>query len=218
MKVFKLYLQVLKSKLPMVYMYSGVFISIMLIITFLGPQNNSNLEFTGAKINIAYIDKDNTEFTRNLKEEISKNASIIDLGTNEEELNDALFFRRITIIVRVPDGFTADLENNVDSEIRFSSLPDSYEQELLSRRVNKYINTYKAYRIGTNLSLEEVIEKTNEDMAVTSKVSMSSSNLDGNTSLEARYFNYAVYIILAILISVIGLTMNSINNQIVKKR
>ena len=62
--------------------------------------------FNQQKSNIAFISEEKSPLIDGLKHELEKVANFVDLPDEKEALQDALYFRSVYYILRVPEGFT----------------------------------------------------------------------------------------------------------------
>ncbi|MFR1296324.1 MAG: ABC transporter permease [Coprobacillus cateniformis] len=107
MIVFKNYLKVAKSFLPIIIVYTLIFVGIATISSTSGAQNTDAFEASESRI--AFINHDQeSSFINSFQKYIKENAEYVNIQDSDEELRDALFFRKVDYIMIIPKGFTDD--------------------------------------------------------------------------------------------------------------
>ena len=109
MQVFKAFFKVLRASFPSTVVYLAVFIGISLIFSG-NVMNNAVDGFTVESVDVAVINRDgDTPLLRGLTDYLSQGNHLVDLPDDSERLQDALFYREVSYIVLVEDGFTLSL-------------------------------------------------------------------------------------------------------------
>lgn len=220
MQVYKAFFKIIYKNLIQIMIYVVVFLLLTVIFTKT-YTNPGNTNFTETKVNIAFINHDtNSKLVEGLKDYLSKNANIVNIQDNTEKLQDALFFREVEYIVKVPRGFTEGFANGKDLQIEKTTLPSSTSGIYMDSIINKYLNTAKTYINNIkDLSDEQLISYVDKDMSqkIEVKVSSSVSQISQNEK-SAYYYNYLAYSLFAILILGVCSVMMVFNNTDLKKR
>lgn len=212
MIVSNLYLKLLnKNKIAII-----VYIVIFTILTLVMINSNKGVQdrFKNVKINIAYIDNDNTEFSNNLKDYISDYAEIKNI--EKSNLDDAFFYRDIEMIIEIPKGFTSSFFDGNNPKIETKIIPESAKSVTLQRAIDKYLNLTRVY-LENDISTNDLHEVVKTVLSKEAKVNISAKVKDDYTSLQF-YYNYLAYILMALLITVIGSIMISIKPIEIKRR
>lgn len=212
MIVSNLYLKILnKSKIAII-----VYIVIFTILTLVMINSNKGVQdrFKNVKINIAYIDNDNTEFSNNLKDYISDYAEIKNI--EKSNLDDAFFYRDIEMIIEIPKGFTSSFLDGNNPKIETKIIPESAKSVTLQRAIDKYLNLTRVY-LENDISTNDLHEVVKTVLSKEAKVNISAKVKDDYTSLQF-YYNYLAYILMALLITVIGSIMISFKPIEIKRR
>ncbi|MFL0267387.1 ABC transporter permease [Candidatus Clostridium radicumherbarum] len=220
MQVYKAFFKIILKNINQIMIYVVVFVSLAIGLanTNSNPVNSS---FTETKVNIAFINYDtNSKIVEGLRDYLSKNTNIVDIPDDTQKLQDALFFRQVEYIVKVPKGFTEGLSRGEAMKLEKTTVPSSSSAIFVDSIINKYLNTAKIY-MGSmgNLSQEQLISYINKDMAQKTQVKMLTSE-DENSKNEKRayYFNYMAYSLFSILILGVCSVMLVFNNTDLKKR
>lgn len=201
------------------YKFTILLYTVMLI--FFGgtnfKTNNNSISYVATKPDIFIVNYDEEiGITKDLIEYITENANVKDLKNDEESLNDALFYRDVSYILSIPENFRNDFLNGKNPEI-FIKTTQEYNSVLAENLLDNYIKTATIYR-NLNLSEEELIQKVNQSLHVSTDVEVT-SKLDTNTlSQVTMYFNFLNYCILAGCVYVICLLLSSFHEKNVYKR
>jgi ABC-2 type transport system permease protein len=220
MQVYKAFFKIIYKNLSQMVIYVVVFI--LLAVTLTNTYTNPvNTNFTETKINIAFINNDtDSKLVKGLKDYLSKNANIVNIPDNTQKLQDALFFRQVEYIVKVPKGFTDGLLSGKSVQLEKTTLPSSTSGIYMDSIINKYLNTAKTYTSNIkDLSDEQLISYVDKDLSQKTEVKVSSplSQVSKNEK-SACYFNYIAYSLFAILILGVCSVMMVFNNTDLKKR
>lgn len=212
MKAYNLYFKILKKTLVVIVVNVVIFLVIAFMFT---TSSNTTNEFSETKIDIAFINHDDdTILITNLKQYLSKYVSYQDVL--EKDIADALYFRRIYLVLEVPKDFTKDFLSNKEVFISKQTTPDNIVEFSIELALNKYLNYVLTYQNTLNLTLEETIDEVNKVLAVKSNA----KNIVNNNQIKSaeHYFNFASYLLFAVLISIIGFISLKARREEVKKR
>lgn len=218
MRVFKLYMRIIKKNLGILSVYLIAFATISIIMTFSSIKDNSNKEFVQSKSAIAFFDEDNSELSKDLKKNLEKVAEIKDIEDNKEKLQDALFFSQISSIVRIEKGFSQKLVNGKEAKVEVNTIPNTYSSTYVELAINNYMNTAQGYYKNTNLKEQELIVNINKDLDHSTLTELMEKEASTEVKGTVTYFNYLAYVLLAVIILGVGITMSTINDKLIKRR
>ncbi len=220
MQVYKVFFKIIQKNIPQLIIYVALFLffAIFLANTYTDPIN---IDFIETKVNVAFINNDtDSKLIEGLRRYLSKNANLVDIPDKTKELQDALFFREVEYIVRVPEGFTEGLFRGEEIQIEKTIVPRSASGVYMDSIINKYLNTAKLYIENINgLTQEQLISHINRDLSQRGEVIMHSLNLQ--KSLDEKrtsYFNYLAYSLFAILILGVSTVMTVFHNTDLRRR
>jgi ABC-2 type transport system permease protein len=221
MQVFKLCMKIIKKNMAIMLMYVGIFLTVSLIISFSASseQQNEN-DFTPVKSNISFISEESSPLIDGLKQELGKVANFVELPDETEALQDALYFRSVSYILRVPKGFTESFMNGENVQLEKTIVPNSTSNIYVDLSVDKYLNTARLYVQHTkDITQESLVRYLQSDLAAGTSVEWQANggNLD-NYIYENYYFNYLAYSLLAVLILGMTTLMLVVNDEDLKKR
>ncbi len=220
MQVYKAFFKVIQKNRGQILIYLVVFMVLALLLTntYNPPQNT---DFSKVKVNIAFINDDaDSLLVAGLKTYLGENANLVDLPNDTQKLQDALFFREVEYILRVPAGFTEAMLSGQDVQLEKTTVPDSTSNIYMDLLINKYLNTaqtYTTYMPG--LSQADLTQYLDKDLAEQSEVTMiSNGSHSANAEKSGYYFNYLSYSMFAILILGVCSVMLVFNNTDLKRR
>lgn len=220
MQVFKVYFKVIYKNMIQIAIYLMVFLFFLIVLanTYSSPENTNYAEI---KVNMAFINYDkDSKIVEGLKDYISRKANIISIEDDAQKLQDALFFREVEYIVKVPEGFTGSLLNKGLIELGKTSLPESTSGIYMDSIINKYLNTVRTYASTLpDLSHEELTKSVHNDLDQNTEVMLNSYSNEASESEKcSNYFNYLAYSLLSVLILGISAVMIVFNQSDLKKR
>ncbi len=222
MQVYKVVFKVIRKNLPMLMIYVAVFLFFAL---FLSNVNTNPLgeDFTDTKVNMVFINYDeNSWLTAGLEDYLGKNASLILIPDENKKLQDALFFKEVEYILKVPEGFTEGFLAGKEKELAKSTAPNSTSEIYMDSLINKYLNTMQVYLNYTdNLNPGELLNLVEQDLAQKTTVSM--TTFAGKAEMTksekcAYYYNYLAYSLIATLTLGVGAVMVVFNNKDLRRR
>ena len=214
MIVFKTILKILNKLKGLIILYTIMLISVTLINQTSG--NVDSFEEVKPSVIIVNNDKSKNEVTNHFIKYLENHMEVkdIDIG-NEEKIDDALFYRDVSLVVYIPDGFGEDLLDNKDVSVEYKISGDkgsSYGKMLVQNYFDSF-NIYNKYYDGDEL-FDRLDNALNLDVNVEVK-----SKIDTNSlSRMARFFNFLNYAILAGCVYSISMILASLKSENVRKR
>ncbi len=208
MIVFKTILKILNKLKGMLILYTFM----LVMITFINQTSNNETSFLESKPSIAIVNEDDSLITNDFIDYMDKHCIIKNLAP--KNIDDALFYRSINMVVYIPKDFGKNLlSNNVTLEYKASGDEASSYTKMLIEKYIKTVLIYKDY-----YSDEELINHVNNllklDANVEVKTKLETSKLERMT----RYFNFLNYALLAGSVYCISMILASIKEEKVKKR
>lgn len=218
MPVFKLCMKIIKKNLPSMLIYIGVFLGILILFA----TNATKKPITGfatEKCKVAFIAEESSPLIDGFKKELSKSAEFVNIEDNTEKLQDALYFRNVEYIIRIPKGFTDGFMKGQNVQIKKTIVPSSATAAFMDMSINQYFNTARLYVKNTGgITQAQLVEHVNQDMAHNTTVQMKSSNQTTSHDFARNYFNYLAYVLFAVLVLGISAIMMVFNNQDLQRR
>ncbi len=213
MTVFKAFLKILSKNKGMVIFYTLLLIGIS-YFNYSSLESSRNFEQVKPKVHIR--DNDNSVISKDFVAYVKENAKIVEVDNYGEALDDAIFYRDISYYVSIPENYFNDLINGVDTSLEIKKVND-YDATFAERFVNRYIRLLDFYKNQTN-NQEELIKLVRGNLENTVDIQMT-TKLDTNGLLKmASYFDFANYSIIASLVFIISIILNSFNNLNIHRR
>lgn len=200
--------------------YKGTIILFTVMLIAFGGINtttsNTSLDFTNNKPDIVIINNDqNKGLTKNLIAYLKENTNVKDIK-DEEEIDDALFYRQVNYIIYIPKNYRNDILSGINPKIDIKAT-DDYDSSLAEMILKKYLKTQEVYSKTTS-NEQELIEKINTNLKTKSEVSITSTVNTDKTSKVSGYYNFASYSIMYTIIFIICMVLASFNEKTIKKR
>ena len=214
MIVFKTILKILNKLKGLIILYTIMLISVTLVNQ--SSDNVDSFEEVKPSVIIVNNDKSKSNVTNHFIKYLENHMEVkdIDIG-NEEKIDDALFYRDVSLVVYIPDGFGDDLLDSKDVSVEYKISGDkgsSYGKMLVQNYFDSF-NIYNNYYDGDEL-FDRLDNALNVDVNVEIK-----SKLDTNSlSRMTRFFNFLNYAILAGCVYSISMILASLKSENVRKR
>lgn len=204
MQVFKLCLNIIKKNLHIMLIYVIVFLAVSLIMSssMTGTGKAGDISFTGKKVNVAFISEEESALIDGFKHELGKIANFVEIPDETEALQDALYFRKVSYIVRVPEGFSEGFMRSEDVRLEKTAVPNSADNIYIDLCIDKYFNTARLYvRNLKDISQEALARYLESDLAPAASVEMITNGEENNDHTYANYFyNFLAYSLLSVII------------------
>lgn len=214
MIVFKTILKILNKLKGLIILYTVMLISVTLV-----NQTSDNVDsFEEVKPSVIIVNNDKSKngVTNHFIKYLENHMEVkdIDIG-NEEKIDDALFYRDVSLVVYIPDGFGDDLLDNKDVSVEYKISGDkgsSYGKMLVQNYFDSF-NIYNNYYDDGEL-FDRLDNALNLDVNVEVKSKVDTNSL----SRMARFFNFLNYAILAGCVYSISMILASLKSENVRKR
>lgn len=210
MTVFKTYWKIVKKNIGIIILYT-----VMLLVfgTMNLKTNKNSFEFVSSKPDIIIVNNSSGIITDNLISYLKTNANVKNI-TDENDIDDAVFFRDANYVIYIPKEFENKLESGKEVNIDIKT-NNSYDSYIASELLNKYLDVFSKYM---NLYNDKVLAIQKLDNTLNKKASVvieNKTNLNSKTSL---FYNFSSYSIMAIVIYIICLVLSSFNDEKISKR
>lgn len=214
MTVFKTFWKILNKNKVIVIIYT-----VMLLIFGISNMQTSekSMNFVASKPDVVIVNYDEKKgITKDFIKYITDNSNIVEIETDEEKINDALFYRDANYVIYIPENYNKDFMEGKNPQIEIKSTGD-YQASLEEMLVSRYIKVANIYQKSIDNEYE-LIAKINETLSKQAKTEIT-SKLDTNTISKATfYYNFASYSILACLLLIISLILSSFKEERTRKR
>ena len=214
MIVFKTILKILNKLKGLIILYTIMLIS----VTAINQTSNNVDSFEEIKPSVIIVNNDKSEsrVTNHFVKYLENHMEVKDISIDDEEkIDDALFYRDVSLVFYIPYGFGEDLLNSKDVNVEYKISGDkgsSYGKMLVQNYFDTF-NIYNDYYDGDEL-FGKLDNALNLDINVEVK-----SKIDTNSlSRMARFFNFLNYAILAGCVYSISMILASLKSENVRKR
>lgn len=210
MTIFKTYWKIVKKNIGILILYT-----VMLLVfgTMNLKANKNSFEFISSKPDIIIVNNSSGIITDNLISYLKTNANLKNI-TDENDIDDAVFFRDANYVIYIPKEFENKIENGKEFNIDIKT-NNSYDSYIASELLNKYLDVFSKYM---NLYNDKILAIQKLDNTLNKKASVvieNKTNLNSRTSL---FYNFSSYSIMAIVIYIICLVLSSFNDEKISKR
>ena len=210
MTIFKTYWKIVKKNIGIIILYT-----VMLLVfgTMNLKANKNSFEFISSKPDIIIVNNSSGIITDNLISYLKTNANVKNI-TDDNDIDDAVFFRDANYVIYIPKEFENKLESGKEVNIDIKT-NNSYDSYIASELLNKYLDVFSKYM---NLYNDKVLAIQKLDDTLNKKASVvieNKTNLNSKTSL---FYNFSSYSIMAIVIYIICLVLSSFNDEKISKR
>ena len=217
MQVFKTYFKVIKRHSVQLSIYIFIFLALAIVFSQMSSSTDVG-DFTQARTRVAFINEDeNSELIEGFKEYLGNYSEYIKIENNTEKLQDALFFKNVEYIVRVPKGFTKDIMSGKGVEIKKTVITGTTNGIYTDLLINQYLNTAKVY-LSTNkdITQSELVKLVSNDLKKETKVEIRETEAK-RTRIDS-FFNFLEYVLISVIILGVTSIMMVFNNKNLRRR
>ncbi|NLO38204.1 MAG: ABC transporter permease [Ruminiclostridium sp.] len=221
MQVFKLCMNIIKKNLGILMIYVIVFIMVSLIMSANMNQDMKKItSFNSNKADIAFISEESSTLINGFKEELGKVANFVEIPDKTEDLQDALFFRTVSYILRVPKGFTESFMSGEAVQLEKTIVPDSFSNTYIDLSIDQYLNAARVYVTTLDgITQEELVAHLKADLVENALVEVKTNGEKTENQNYANYFfNYFSYSLLSVIIMGMSALMLVFNKRDLKLR
>ena len=214
MIVFNAFFKVVKKYIGVIILYTVMLISFGSINY---ATNNEDMTFSNRLPDILIINNDEEiGLTKNLINYLKENANVLDIENDEEKINDAIFYREVNYVIYIPKNYRVDTLNKLNPTLDIKSAND-YDSAYTSMLLTRYLNVQSTYLKYTS-DENELINSINNNLSYKTNIEITSKLDASKLTKTSRFFNFASYSIMAVIIYIICLVISSFNKDVVKKR
>ncbi|WP_444658212.1 ABC transporter permease [Caproiciproducens sp. R2] len=219
MPVFKLCMKIIQKNLSSMMIYVAVFLAVSTLLS-LNSSKVQEAGFSQEKTNIAFISEEDSPLIDGFQAELAKTASFVEVPDETEKLQDALFFRSVSYILRIPKGFTQSFMRGEDVRIEKTTVPNSVSNAYIDLNINQYFNTAALYvKTVPGITQEDLVRHLKADMEINTPVAMKAdAQPDTDNGFSENYFNYLAYALSSVLVLGISAIMLVFNDRDLSRR
>lgn len=219
MSVFKVCLKILQKNLPAILLYFIIFVALSIVLTVLLRPAETG-EFGRTKVDIAFFAGEETPLVSGLREALAAQVNFVPLEDKTEKLQEALFYRKVHYILRVPDGFTESFLRGEQALLQKTSVPDAASAVYLDLRIDRYLEILRLYvKAWPELELSQQVAFALDDLAIDPEVVITAPETESGVGVRLRYyFNYLAFTILFVIILAVSSIFLTFNDLDIKRR
>ncbi len=214
MIIFKTFWNVVKKYKGTVLLYT------VMLIVFGGlnmTTNESSMDFVSSKPDVFIVNQDpGNKVTTNLIQYMKNHSCIISLNEGKDAIDDALFFRDVNYVIYIPKHYGQDVMNGLHPKIDVKTTGD-YQASIAEMLLKRYVEVERFYQSRVKEE-EKFIKTINQTLETQTKVDITSKLDTTELTSVSRYFSFASYSIMAVIIFVICLVLSSFKEENVQKR
>lgn len=201
MQHFKAFYKIAWKRLPAISIYFILYAVLTFLIGTTG-QNNIDSNFQAKSLDICVIDEDGSTASTALTDYLSSLHNLIALENDPEVLQDYLYYRYISYVLTIPEGFEEKLlAGDTDSLLSNVKIPGSSTGYFIDQQIDQYLGNLRLYMAG-GYSLTDAITATDESVTAadqTESLVFQAENTSANKEVF-YFFQYLPYIFLCLLI------------------
>ena len=223
MKVFNLFFKIVRAKIGIILLYTGIFLAICFPLV---RSNKEKLDFEESSISVCVIDEDQTEASRSLTQAIAARNSLVELQNDKQKIMDAMFYEMVDYTVVIKKGFEERLKDTSDNgeEALFEGykMRASFQSAVTEQYLTNYIRLLKV-SVADGMSLQEAAALAGDELSKEARVEMvvepDKEVLDANyTDNFALFFRMLPYLLIAIMVNVLSAILVTLNKKDQKMR
>lgn len=219
MPIFKMCFQVYKKNIPTLMIYFVVFIMVSVIV--MNVMGNTDVEgFQQQKVNVVLTADESTSLVDAIREKVIEVGNLVDLPDHENALQDALYYRKVTYSLHIPQGFTDQFMAGESVQIVTQSLPDDTGGFYIDNHVQQYLRLLRMYQTARpEADMNALVQWADGAMGYQVPVENMASEVQPNSGLMLKFaFNYYAYTIMFVVIFGIATIMLVVNQRTIKQR
>src|SRR5690554_1587600 len=143
MRVFNLYWKIFRSYLGVIFVYVGIFLLIGIAVTSSNSSVQDSFDETKIKISLNNLDEGSTLST-GLLGYLENYSEIVEL--DDEDIKDALYFRRIQVIITIPENFEEEFLAGKSNLIMQEKIESTMTTVALDRSEERRVGKECRYR------------------------------------------------------------------------
>lgn len=216
MSVYKVFFRILNKQKMRVIMYLGIFLALAFIISSQGEEAQSGM-FQAQSQKLAVFDEDGSELSRGVIQYLAEGNEIVELEDEAETIQDELYNRNVTCVIRIPGGYGESLLGGDLVKPQITTIPGTVYEQFFISMVSRYGSVARAYVAG-GLDPREVAEKTARVCREKVSVSLTEGGREESHGFMYYFFAYFPYIFISISVVGVGSILVVFHKKEVRER
>lgn len=218
MTVFNGCLKIIKSKVAIIIMYFVIFMGISIAMQ-LNADDTDVRNFQSHKVDIAFVDCDNSEISKYIYDYLNKNHNVQKMKYDKSLMQETLYYGQEDMVIRIPKGYgKTALKEDGKREVlmEITQQPGSYGYAYVKQQMDRLLNSMRKY-VKAGFSTKQAYEKTIS--VKNSKITLIDVNGNGGQTPDFAYmFTFYPYLAIAIICSVIGMILVVLRRREIVRR
>ena len=220
MQAFNSYWKIFKKNIGGVIIYLIIFMVITILFSSFGNDTVEN-NFSMKKLNIAVLDRDNTQLSKGFKDYLGSIHNIVNIDDDMESLQDNLFYRNVSYIMIIPKNYGEKvLSGNLNNILNNIKVPNSFEGIFADRQVDQYLKTISSY-LKAGFEPAKALALTKGSLEQATDVTMINTGKVTTEQISDKmffFFQYLAYVLICINIVGLGPILLTFSQPDLKKR
>ena len=215
MQVFKLFMRILKKKLPIAMIYLVVFMA--LCVGFSMNSGNDGTTFEESKVSVVITDNDNTPESKALCDYIASRQKIVH---PKIPIKDALFYNQISFVLTINEGYADKLAKG-ETEGMFTQeyVHESFGAAYMTSMLDEYVKCVRAAMVSgeDTLTAADSAAKAMDTSTEVTMITVDTGNVTGIMSGHG-FFRYLPYVMISVMMMSLSPVLIAINSKEVRFR
>lgn len=213
MTVFKAYLKIMLRNLGLIVMYVGISIMVVFLHTANAPAPSTYEDIT---VNMGFIDRDNTEFSRKFREYVESYADeVLEVEDEEHAIQDFIYDDYTRVLIIIPSGFEeAALRGEAEVSQKWSIEGVGMIAEMHESRYLTSVNALAR----SGMSRDEILKQMEKTAETDADINMIGNAEQKENRGGTIFATFSAYPVMAATILIVGTVACIFNAQMVKKR
>lgn len=204
MQIFKAFFKTVKKQLTSIMIYFLIFFFLTILLTNMGKEQVETT-YKATKINVAVIDRDNTDLSQTLYDYIDANHTIVEIKDTKESMADELFYRNVEYVLIIKDGFEDNIKaGNCENILENYQISQSVSGVFVDSQIQQFLKILSTY-VSSGFSTTEASKLSLDTSLISVDVALHNvSNTSDVRSSTYYFFSYIPYILICMLIVGLG--------------
>lgn len=209
MQVFKVSMKVLKRNIPSILLYVLIFLALsILFASGAKDQEDDYVSFDTVKNTVAIIMEEDSPLIQGFLKNLEKTSIFVEIEDSEDAAADALYFRIVTYVLRIPKGFTDSFMSTGEIKLEKQTIPGSTDNIYTDLGINSFFNTANLFLVADDkITQSQLVKSTLLALDKVTPVQMENTSLTKSDPYAKFFFNYMSYSLVSILILGTSLVM-----------
>lgn len=219
MQVFKLFFKVLRSNIGVMFMYIGIFVSVLIGVIIPSMVGDEEEGYTQSKSKFAVFDYDNSELSKELTGYLESAHNLRTIKNDDKEtIQDELYMHNVACVVRINKGFSKGFTDGKSSEyLEIFAIPGTVTSVLFEQNLNSFLSVVNTYT-EAGFDVSEAAKKALEVSEITASVEMVEESNSEDKGPVYFFYNYLAWIFIAMCVSGISVTLIALDKKNVRNR